>query len=503
MHDETLCIRRGPGALLGLATALIVVGLTQVACGSDSPPSGLPSPPPPPPPGNAAYRIEYSTLFGGTGFEEIREPVLLSGGRLLFGARTLSANAPVRPGAYQSSHGGGQGDAYLGIMSSDGTQLEAGTFFGGSGMERPPYGIAVTSNGDVVFTTGTTSPNIPTSASSYRRNLHSPVPTPGGGFVCRISGNLSTLRWCSYTDGGWPRGGLRLDNQDNVIVTGGHVAQNFQMTPGAFQGSGTSTFTLKLNPAGTAAIFAARFGGGFSVRIRPSGELSLIGISNIAGFPTTSGAAQTTSRGLPDAYAALMRADGTGLVYSTFLSGSGVELAEHPHVLLPDGSILFSGVTRSGDLPSAIGTPPGQEDSFLAKLNPSGSAYEYVRYLGGPGDDSLLGPVLDVQGNIYMYGNTSSRNMATGDALQASYQGGTRDGLLLVLSPDGSQIRFATYLGGDGDDLIRGVVIGSAGEIYVVGRTASSNFPTTPGAFQRQPGGDDDGFVVKLVPVNN
>jgi hypothetical protein len=466
-------------------------------------PSPPPPPPPSPPPGNASFQIEYSTLLGGTGFEEIREPKLLSGGRLLFGARTLSANAPVRAGAYQPSHGGGTGDAYLAIMNRDGTQLEAATFFGGSGMERPPYGIAVTSNGDIVFTTGSTSPNIPTSASSYRRNLHSPVPSPGGGFVCRISGNLTTLRWCSYLDGGWPRGGLILDGQDNVIITGGPAAQNFQVTSGAFHPSGTRSFTLKLNSAGTAAIFAAGFGG-ISMRMRSSGDLSMVGISSDAAFPTTSGAAQTTSIGLPDAYAAVMRSDGTGLVYSTLLSGSGVELAEHPHVLLPDGSILFSGVTASGDLFSASGNPGGQNDAFLAKLNSSGSAYEYVRYLGGSGDDFLLGPVLDAQGNIYMYGNTASRNFPTTvDAVQTDYRGGAADAVFLILSPDGSQIRFATYLGGNGDELIRGLVIGSSGEVYLVGRTDSSNFPTTPGAFQRQPGGDADGFVVKLVPVDN
>ena len=139
----------------------ILPGIFAVlACGADA--GSSPSPPPPPISPNAAYRIEYGTYLGGSGFEEIREPLLLPGGRLLLGARTLSQNMPTTGGAHQRSHGGGQGDSYLAVLSADGRSLEAATYFGGSGMERPPYGIEVASNGDVVFASGTTSPNLPT-----------------------------------------------------------------------------------------------------------------------------------------------------------------------------------------------------------------------------------------------------------------------------------------------------------------------------------------------------
>lgn len=501
-------MRKANGIRLGrVVTAALVLGALGCSSGEGGtmpPPLPPPGPPPPEPPpsGATGYQIVYATYLGGSGFEEIREPLLLSGSRLLFGARTLSSNMPVGPGAYQPSHGGGMGDSYLGILSADGGTLEAGTFFGGSSMERPPYGIRVASGGDVVFTSGTTSPNIPTSANAYRRSLHSPVPDLGDGYVCRISGDLRSLRWCTYTDGGWPRGGLILDGQENVIVTGGPAASNFTPTPGAYQPPQDQGFTLKLASDGSSAIFATLFGG-ISVRALSSGDLSIIGIASGSGFPTTSGAAQSSSTGFPDAFAAVLSADGSRLVYSTLLGGSANDFGEHPHVVMPDGGLLFGGVTQSSDLTGASGGFGGQEDGFLAALAPDGSSFPFVRFVGGSGDDFTLGPVLDPAGNIYLYGNTSSRNLpTTSGALQASYAGGPRDAFLMVLGPGGTDVRFATYLGGNGDDLIRGVAIGSGGELYLVGRTDSSDFPVTSGAFQESRGGDADGFVIKLVPTD-
>ena len=69
-----------------------------------------------------------------------------------------------------------------------------------------------------------------------------------------------------------------------------------------------------------------------------------------------------------------------------------------------------------------------------------------------------------------------------------------------VLSADGAKLLYATYLGGSGDDLIRGLAIGPGGEVYLVGSTSSKDFPVTAGAFQGRLAGPSDAFVVKLVP---
>jgi len=70
-----------------------------------------------------------------------------------------------------------------------------------------------------------------------------------------------------------------------------------------------------------------------------------------------------------------------------------------------------------------------------------------------------------------------------------------------VLSPDGSKLLYATYLCGSGDEMIRSMVFGTKGEVYLAGNTGSPDFPTTPGVLQAKPGGGHDAFIVKLVPL--
>jgi len=78
---------------------------------------------------------------------------------------------------------------------------------------------------------------------------------------------------------------------------------------------------------------------------------------------------------------------------------------------------------------------------------------------------------------------------------------GGGDGVLAIVSPDGSTLLYATYLGGKGDDLIRSVALGPKGEVYLVGNSSSEDFPVTPGALQtKYGGGTGDAFVIKLVP---
>ena len=505
-HHTTLVGPGGWGRLRGKGGLAFLCAV--LACGADA---GTSPPPPPPVSPNAAYQIGYATYLGGSGFEEIREPLLLSGGRLLIGARTLSQNMPTTAGAFQRSHGGGTGDSYLAVVSGDGRSLEAATFFGGSGMERPPYGIEVASNGDVVFTSGTTSPNIPGVAGAYRPNLHSPVPDPGDGYVCRISGSLQTLRWCTYTGGGWPRGGLALDGQDNVLVAGNVSGAQFSTTAGAVQTAARGPddgFILKLSSDGMRAIASTRLGGSgssgvevaVSIRIYPGGDVSVAGLSQSQDFPTTAGAAQTSSRGPTDAFVARLSSGLNTLIYSTLLSGNGEEGGGHRHALLSDGSVLIAGQTNSPDLPGATGQFRGGDEGFVAKVSPSGTSFAFARYLGGSGTELVLGPEVDGTGRIYVFGSTTSRDLpVTQDAIQSTYGGGPTDGFLMILEPNGSP-RFVTYLGGSGEEIIRGIAIGSGGELYLVGYTTSDNLPITQGALQSRRGGEEDGFIIKLIP---
>jgi hypothetical protein len=506
--------------LLGTTLALAVL----MGCGDDAGPTdtGIINPPPqdttptPPPDdttgnGDPTYglTVQYSTYVGGSGYDEAREPVLLSGGRLLFGTRTKSRDAPTTPGALFRSYLGGVSDTWLGILSADGGSLEAGTYFGGSQMERNPYGMEVTSNGDIVVTSGTSSPDIPTTAGAYRTSLGT-TGGEGGGYICRLAPTLGTVRWCSYTTG-WPRGGLTLDGSDNVIVVGRVPSgADFTATPGAYQTTRRGyddAFVLKLTSDGSSAMFKTFLGGTgsdlgevvVSVRSEPN-RLILGGISRSRDFPVTSDAPQRVSTGVTDAFSAWLSPDGSTLLYSTILGGANGELMEHKDALMPDGSIVLAGVTSSADLPGAQGSLSGGHDGFVAKLNASGSSFDFVRYIGGNDRDRIIDRVVDSAGRLILVGDTGSRNFpVTAGALQSTFGGGANDAVVVVLDSSGD-ILYSTYLGGSGDDWVRGVTIGPDGALYLVGATTSDNFPVTSGAYQRNRAGAEDAFVVKLMP---
>lgn len=483
---QRLRLRRCP-ATTRIAGALLAVGLALPASGC-----GAPDPVPRSDlRDDGPWRIEWATYVGGSEFEEIREPVPLPDGSLLFGARTKSRDMPVVAGAYQPEAGGGAGDSWLGRLSPDGTRLLAATYFGGSGMERPPYGIAVEpASGDVVFTSGSDSKDLPTSGRSYRSARSGKI----GGYVARISGDLTALRWCSYTGGLWPRGGLGLAPEGSVVVAG--------RTP-------ESVAVLELAPDGATGVRTAIFGGNargvaLSLRFAANGDRVVTGISETRDFPTTPGAAQRGPGHPRDAVAARLTRSGR-LVYSTLVGGRGEDGGEHPHALLADGSVVMAGVTESPDFPVTPGAhqvEPGSEvDGWVARLVPDGSRLAFSTRLGGAGPEHLLGPLVAVDGTVWVAGMTASRDFpTTPDALQSGYAGGDGDGVVVQLAADGSRILYASYIGGSDFELVRGLAFAPDGGIFLVGKTLSDDFPVTQGAFQTRRAGGDDGFVVKLAP---
>jgi len=121
--------------------------------------------------------------------------------------------------------------------------------------------------------------------------------------------------------------------------------------------------------------------------------------------------------------------------------------------------------------------------------------------LGASDAEFFLMPTTDARGNIYIVGHSTSPDFpTTAGAVQAGY-GGKGDGVFAILNPDGSRLLYATYLGGQDEDLLRSLAVGPKGEVYLIGKTASDDFRLTAGAAQAMRKGSSDAFVVKLVPV--
>jgi len=221
-----------------------------------------------------------------------------------------------------------------------------------------------------------------------------------------------------------------------------------------------------------------------------------------------------------------LAADGSHLIYSTFIGGS---INDYVRGVAVDGqgNAYVAGKTESPDYPTTPGVVQsrrGQQicidqfctDAFVTKINAAGSALVYSTYLYGEGDDGASGIAVDAAGNAYVVGTTSSLGFPIADPFQASFRvHGPSDAFVAKLNPDGTRLIYSSYLGGNGgtgistgSDEGSAIAVDAAGNAYVTGNTQSFDFPTTPGAFQTQNGGGvcdyfgspcRDAFVAKIT----
>src|SRR5207253_1114691 len=119
----------------------------------------------------------------------------------------------------------------------------------------------------------------------------------------------------------------------------------------------------------------------------------------------------------------------------------------------------------------------GDHDVFVAKVNAAGNALTYSTYLGGSGDDVALSIAVDDSGNAYVAGGTDSTNFPTANPLQPTNDGKV-DAFVIEFNLDGSALLYSSYLGGSDDDFAFGIALDNLGNLYVAGSTASTNFPT-------------------------
>ena len=200
------------------------------------------------------------------------------------------------------------------------------------------------------------------------------------------------------------------------------------------------------------------------------------------------------------------------LIYSGYL---GLSPATEPGLewiggiaVDPSGNAYVVGATSSSDFPTTVGafqtSMTASESAFVSKLNPSGSALVYSTFLGGGSDSAAASAhavALDSWGNAYVTGQVSSPNFPTTPGAFQTSMTGSQNAFVTELNPSGSALLYSTYLGGSDDDRGWGIAVDSSGNAYVAGYAASSDFPTTPGAFQTSLAGDEsNAFVSELNP---
>jgi hypothetical protein len=261
-----------------------------------------------------------------------------------------------------------------------------------------------------------------------------------------------------------------------------------------------STYLGGTVPTGTMANTNDESYGGIAVD--SSGNAYVTGDTDCYDFPVAGNAFQPTHaviNGDSDAFVTKFSADGSTLIYSTFLGGGDEDYA-FAIAVDSSGSAYVAGGTNSTDFPTLnpvqAAFAGGPEDGFVTKLSPDGSSLIYSTYLGGSSDDQAYVVTPDENGNAYIGGSTQSTNYPVLNALQPNNKGGW-DGFITKLSSAGAMV-WSTYLGGSLDDYMGGIAIDPKGGLAITGSTASLDFPLVNALQPVYGGGSSDAFVAKL-----
>jgi hypothetical protein len=268
-----------------------------------------------------------------------------------------------------------------------------------------------------------------------------------------------------------------------------------------------ASLPLVIDPVLVYSTYLGGSGGdqGLHIALDSSNNAYISGFTVSTNFPTAN-PVQAANASFQDAFVTKLNAAGSALVYSTYLGGEGNEQARGLAVDSA-GSAYVTGFTNSPNFPTAnafdASIGGNGDDAFVTKLNPAGNALVYSTFLGGD-DSAEFGQAITVDsaGNAYVTGNTFSNDFPTVNPIQSAEGGGSTDAFLSKLNAAGNALVYSTYLGGDGNDSGEGIKVDSAGNAYLGGDTASTNFPTAS-PIQAAHAGDGDIFVAKVVPAGN
>lgn len=365
------------------------------------------------------------------------------------------------------------------------------------------YDLAVNTTGGETYIVGyTLSTNFP-SENAYN--------STGNGlkdvFVTKLNATGNGLIFSTYLGGSADDEGrgIAIDDSGNSYIIGSTNSSDFPMKNAynSTYGGNQDVFVTKLNATGNGLEFSTYLGGnvedyGQAITVDSAGNSYITGYTNSTNFPNQT-AYQDSKDSFEDVFAAKLNPLGNGLIFSTFIGGSG---SDYGYGIAIDtfGYTYVIGATDSSDFPTPTGfdtSSNGGFDAFVTKLSTTGDGVEFSTYFGGGSNDYGEGIAVDANGNSYITGRTTSSDFFTTLNTYNDTYSGNMDTFIAKLNAAGTGVAFSTYLGGNGVDKAWDIAIDTDGNTYITGETASSNFPTSR-AFDSTLSGASDAFATML-----
>ena len=360
--------------------------------------------------------------------------------------------------------------------------LTYSTYLGGTGGDAA-YSVAVNSAGNAYVTGVTASVDFPVSASIFQDASAG----DGDVFVTEFTPDGSNVVFSTYLGGAALDipAQIQLDATGNVYLVGNTLSNNFPVTAAAMQatyGGNQDGFLTELKPDGSGLIYSTYIGGtqadlATAMAFDAAGDIYIVGSTQSTDFFTMN-PIQLANDGQYDVFLVELSSAGA-LKYSTYLGGSSSDYGTGIGVDSA-GNVYLSGTTYSSNFPTQgalQATFGGGSDVFVTKFTPGSSALLFSTFIGGSSIDRSSGMVLDANANIYLTGDTQSKNFPVTSSAYQSALMGTDNAFLTKLSSDGSTLVFSTLYGGSQTDQANGLALDATGNIYLTGYTQSSNFP--------------------------
>ena len=394
---------------------------------------------------------------------------------------------------------------FLGTKISS-LELNLSTYFGGSDYEYSSD-FVVDEEGYIYIVGTTNSTDFPTTQGAISSTLSGEEDC----FFMKLYPNASKIMYSTYLGGPLHDEArfIRIDANGSIYIVGQTKSSTFPTTSGAFDqtiNGGTDIFVTKINPNDWSLNYSTFIGtseGDYptAMEVNSLGQVLIAGGTWSSTYPTTGGAYDTSfNYGGSDIFLTQFNDEGSNLLYSTFIGGSGMEYASS--LFLANECVYLGGYTESTNFPTTIGafqtSSGGDQDGVFLKLNLTDNDLIFSSYLGGLGKDWQGDIKVDDVGNIYLNGVTYSSDFPIGsEGYQSSYAGGG-DIYIMKFDSMGKILLNSTFLGGTAYDGSYNIVFDSDGDIFLCGYTTSDDFPVSPLSIDDSLGGTNDGILFHI-----